>query len=94
MQGLHSAASTIAHSHCLAGTYNSLHKEKRTHRGQHFEKGVVVDSLALKCRHIFKNGQQKNFSAKRPSKNGQKSQTANPRIVRPTKLKYGQISEI
>ena len=27
-------------------------------------------------------------------KNGQKSQTANPKIVRPTRLKYGQISEI
>ena len=65
---LHNAASTIAHSHWLAFTSNSLHRAKRTHRDQTFKKGGVVDSLALKYRHIFKNGQQKKFSAKRPSK--------------------------
>jgi len=54
VQGLHNAANTIAHSHCLAFTSTSLHKAKRTHRGRDFQKSVVVDSLALKYRHIFK----------------------------------------
>jgi len=77
--------------------FNSLRKAKRTHRGRGFKRGVVVDSLHsldLKYRHIFKNGQQKKMLAKRPSQNGQKSQMANPKIVRPTNLKYGQIFEI
>jgi len=33
VQGLHNAASTIAHSHYLAFTYNSLHRAKRTQKG-------------------------------------------------------------
>jgi len=37
VQGLHNTASTIAHSHCLALTYNSLHKAKRT-QGWDFQK--------------------------------------------------------
>jgi len=84
LQGLHNAASTIAHSHCLAFTCNSLHTAKRTHRGRVFKQGVVVDSLGLKYRHIFKNGQQKKFSAKRPSKNGQE------KAKRPTQKSCGQ----
>jgi len=73
----------IAPSHCFAFTYNSLHAAKCTHGDETIKKGVVPESLALKYRHIFKNGQQKKFSAKRPSKNGQKSQ-------RPTKQSWGQ----
>jgi len=46
---------------------------RNSHTGDHvFKKVVVVDILALKYRHISKNGQQKEFSAKRPFKNGQK----------------------
>ena len=93
-QGLYNAANAIAHSDCLA--FIIIHYTGRNaHTGdQAFKKGVVVDSLALKYRHIFKNGQQKKVSAKRPSKTAKKKQTANPKIVRPTSLKYGQISEI
>jgi len=35
---LHNAASTIARSHCLAFTNNSLCRAKRTHRGPDFQK--------------------------------------------------------
>jgi len=41
-----------------------LNKAKSTHRDVSSKKGVVVDSFAPKYRHIFKNGQWKNFSAK------------------------------
>jgi len=82
----------IAPSLCVAFTYNSLHKARTGN--ETIKKGVVAASVALKYRHIFKNGQQKTFSAKRPSKNGQKSQTANQTILWPTNVKYGQMSEI
>jgi len=61
VQGLHNAASVITHSHYLVFTiihdigWNSYTGD------QIFKEGVVVDSLALKYRHIFKNVQQKNF---------------------------------
>ena len=42
VQGLHNAASTIAHSHCFAFTYNSLHKVKRTHRVTRLSKKVLT----------------------------------------------------
>jgi len=97
LQGLHKAASTIAHSsHCLAVTYNSLHKAK--HTGKRLSKKVLLTvlGLALKYRHIFKTVQQKTFSGKRPSKNGQKKPIGQPKNcrLRQTNLKYGQISKI
>ena len=52
---------------------------RNAHTGNEtFKKGVVVDSLALKYRHIFKSDQQKKFSAKRPAKNGQKKSNNQP----------------
>jgi len=91
VQGLHNAASTTAHSHyCTSLSLINHYVGRNAHTGdQTFKKGIVFDSLALKYGHIFKNGQQKTFSAKRPLKNGQKSQMANPKIVRPTNLKSG-----
>jgi len=82
-QGLYNAANAIAHSHCLA--FIIIHYTGRNaHTGdQAFKKGVVVDSLALKYRHIFKNGQQKKVSAKRPSKTAKKNK-------RPTQKSYDQ----
>jgi len=65
VEGLYNAASTIAHSHCLALLI--IHYTGRNaHTGdQTFKKGVAVDSLlALKYTQIFKNGQHKKFSAK------------------------------
>jgi len=82
VQGLHNAASTIALPR-FHYTGRNAHTEDQT-----IKKGVVVDSLVLVYGHIFKNGQQKNFSVKQPLK------TANPKIVRPINLKYGQISKI
>jgi len=38
VQGLRNAASTIAHSQCLAFTYNTLHKVTRIRRGWDFQK--------------------------------------------------------
>ena len=77
VQGLHNAANTIAHSHCLAFTCNSLHRAKRTHRGPDFQKTSCCwpfFSLSrLKNRHIFKNGQHKKFWTKRLLQNGQKN---------------------
>jgi len=89
VQGLRNAASTIAHSHCLLSLMIQYTGRNAHTQDQTFKKGVA-DSSASKYRHIFKNGQQKIFSAKRPLKNGQKSQTDNPKIVRATDLKYGQ----
>ena len=48
VQGLHNRASTTAHSHCLAFTYNSLHKAKRTHTGdKNCKKVVFTGSFTL-----------------------------------------------
>jgi len=45
VQDLHNAANTIAHSNCLRFHLNSLHRAKRTHRGQDFQKqGAVFDT--------------------------------------------------
>jgi len=53
--------------------FHYVRKTKHTHWEHEFEKKcVVVDRLALKYRHIFKNGQQKKV---RPNdcENGQKA---------------------
>jgi len=68
---LHNAASTIAHSCCLAFT-----TQGETHRGSDFEKRCCRWQFSLKVWTFFKKGQQKKFSAK-------KSQMPNPKIVWP-----------
>jgi len=84
VQGLYNAANTIAHSNCLAFTYNSLHRAKRTHRGPNFQKRCCCWQFSLKYRHIFKNGQQRKVSVKRPLKIGQK------KAKRPTQKSYDE----
>jgi len=48
VQVLHNAASIITHSHCLAFTYNSLHRAKLTHRGPDFQKRCCSWQSSLK----------------------------------------------
>jgi len=64
-----------------------------------FKNDVVIDSLVLKYRHIYKNDQQKTFSAKRPSKNGQKmpngqpkNRMANQLEIRPNFTNFGKTA--
>jgi len=59
------------HTHTASLSLVIQYTRRNAHTGDEtFRKSVVVDSLALKYRHILKNGQQKKVSAKRPSKNG------------------------
>jgi len=82
--------STESHPHTASLSLIIHYTRRNAHTGDGtFKKRVVLDSLALKYRHIFKNGQQKTFPAKRPSKNGQKkpssqrkNRTANPLEIR------------
>ena len=74
------------HSHNTAALSLIIHY---TRRNAHIEDETIKKDLSLRvslalkfsveCRHIFKNGQQKTFSAKRPSKD---VQTVNPKILR------------
>jgi len=48
VQGLHNTASAIAHSHCLAFVYISLHRAKRTHRRSDFQKRCSCWQFSLK----------------------------------------------
>jgi len=48
VQGLHNTASTIAHSHCLAFTYNTVHSAKRTPRGPDFQKRCCCWQFSIK----------------------------------------------
>ena len=78
-----------SHTHTASLSLIIHYTRRNAHTGdKNFKKGIVVDILALKNRHILKNGQQKNLQRNDLQK------TANPKIVRPTNLKYGQISEI
>ena len=61
-----------SHTHTASLSIIIHYTRRNAHTGDEtFKKGVVVDSLGLKYKHIFKNGQQKKFSTKRLSKNGQ-----------------------
>jgi len=88
VQGLHNAASTTAHSHCLAFTCNSLHRAKRTHRGPDFQKRCCCWQFSLKNQTYFqKRPTEKIFGQTTFNKTAKKAK-------RPTNLKFGQISEI
>jgi len=91
-QGLHNAASTTAHSHCLTFT---LQGERHTHEMWFWKIGVVVDIFCPQNIDTFsKTANRKKFFGQTTVKKAKKSQMANPKIVRPTSLKYGQISNI
>ena len=88
LQGLHHAASMIAHTHTVS---LSPRKATRTHSKSNFEKSVVVDSLVLKYGIIFQKANRNIFgqtTVKRPNI------SHNPKNVPPTILKYGQICKI
>ena len=68
-----------SHPHTASLSLIIHYTRRNAHAGDEtIKKGVVAESLALKYRHIFKNGQQKTFSPKRPSKNGQKKPNGQP----------------
>jgi len=70
----------LTHTASLSLVINYIRRNAHTHRGRDFQKRCCrCDSLALKYRHIFKNGQQKNISAKRLPKTGQKKPNGQPK---------------
>ena len=75
-RGKHNRTLTLPRFHLQFTTQS----RRNAHTGNEtFKKGVVIDSLALKYKPIFKNSQQKRFSTKRPSKNGQKKPNGQPK---------------
>jgi len=68
------------HTHTTSLSLVIQYTGRNVHTGdQTFKKSVVLDNLSLKYRRIFKNGQQKKISAKRPLKNGQKKPNGQPK---------------
>ena len=79
------------HPHTASLSLIIYYTRRNAHTGDEtIKKGVVAESLALKYRHIFKNGQQKTFSAQRPSKTGEKTPNGQPTWNTAKFLKFGR----